>query len=1139
MAEATDPSSSNFKRMSRDERRSELALHKKFLRDVFPSHEAPYEIEMPEDTRERALKLEDAKHYMVMAGCSRLNSEGEYEFQPLKLPPSEIGQYGVGCQLYFEWLWYLGLIFFVLFLFSTPLLHFYVSGSLIEDVEESRVQFWAFKLMAYFTPGNVGVCSGRQCLTEEGMRTRRVGKDSEQFVSDLTPVFGVLDLFGCLIFLFFCLWFRLYRIPRVVREQDEANVTAADFGVEVSSLPMSLWSQGEHLLYEQRLREHFGKVLLRCGVPEQEAASAVREVAMIRDYGGCILKFQDQGNLLEDMNEQRMQYQKAKLQGHQALMDKWKDKVVKTRLQIIELEKLMKPHDMKDEERDVCGAFVMFDREDYKQKVIDAYAPTSSSYLAKTTQQKALQFFDNSLYVTQACEPTDLFWENLDYGFWRHKVRKIITMTLCILILFCSIFILNFFRAETPPVNTTSPEADAWFFRIAQNSNPKGTCLNLCELHLFSDAACKQDMHSDVESIWTEGGQEWDLTHPYKLNALSLFDGNTNCEVSNFSTPHCTDKFYDEGRIGITLLRPTALKCLHVQGHTDHDFSLEVYGCTRKDLMSFDGEFRDFNPEKYCTRHEDVVVGNDFQKNEHVRLTTYCQKGRADISPAAARKAQEEARNRTQNGKDAPPPRVVDCYCQQEIAKDIRLRGGFGENKEAAEICNQFITDVNHRQIMKVLGILFIVTLNQVLLALFNRMDAMGRYRTATELAKSQMINLFLAEGFNTALIYYLVGVNVYDSFDDTVLSDLKFGQGNYSDVSTMWFIIVGTQLVVVIAIQAIWTFVFPVAWVIFVDPLLRWFCARGLESQELLNEAHQLPEWTLSLRIAENLVIVFCVVAYTAGFPLLYLCGAVYCFFSYWCDKYALLKGSCKPPSYSQELIERAVNMMPVAIAAHVAFSMWVFGNQSLCPSKWGSLLSFMENIVNLTQEEYDEIMQVYAGSGTDVRARLFRRFVRARCLDCARLANEPLLILFIAMLCWYGITFLAFILRPFIGRTERLLGVKFHEFLMYLRIQKDAKDTSETLCQVQQWISEKKPDIVMSYRLDKNPKYEEAVEALQLILPDEMIEEALHGESPSFVSALKTRLHASTSKLSVLTPKSDAHSVHSVQSETVVLTI
>ncbi|CAK9078242.1 unnamed protein product [Durusdinium trenchii] len=80
-----------------------------------------------------------------------------------------------------------------------------------------------------------------------------------------------------------------------------ANITASDFAIRVSNLPRKLSDQ-DHPHYEDLLKQHFEKVLTtECGV--QDAFEQVAEVALIREYDGCISTFLQQGNLLEEMYE--------------------------------------------------------------------------------------------------------------------------------------------------------------------------------------------------------------------------------------------------------------------------------------------------------------------------------------------------------------------------------------------------------------------------------------------------------------------------------------------------------------------------------------------------------------------------------------------------------------------------------------------------------------------------------------------------------------------------------------------------------------------------------------------------------------------------------------------------------------------
>merc|ERR1711970_1394096 len=99
-------------------------------------------------------------------------------------------------------------------------------------------------------------------------------------------------------------------------------------------------------------------------------------------------------------------------------------------------------------------------------------------------------------------------------------------------------------------------------------------------------------------------------------------------------------------------------------------------------------------------------------------------------------------------------------------------------------------------------------------------------------------------------------------------------------------------------------------------------------------------------MRVAQTLMIFFCVVMYSGGIPMLYLVGAVYIGIAYWLDKVRLLWGSSHPPDYNQDIIERAVNWLLAAAVLHAAVTSWMYGQQTLFPSDWSSLRGFIDTI-------------------------------------------------------------------------------------------------------------------------------------------------------------------------------------------------
>ncbi|OLP80347.1 hypothetical protein AK812_SmicGene39255 [Symbiodinium microadriaticum] len=238
-------------------------------------------------------------------------------------------------------------------------------------------------------------------------------------------------------------------------------------------------------------------------------------------------------------------------------------------------------------------------------------------------------------------------------------------------------------------------------------------------------------------------------------------------------------------------------------------------------------------------------------------------------------------------------------------------------------------------------------------------------------------------------------------------------------------------MLVITIICQIACSVALPVLWVLTVDPLIRWFFCKDTHSQELLNEYHVLPEWTLSLRVAETLVVVFCVLMYSSGFPVLYIFGAIYCACAFWADKYALLRGSRKPPGYTKSAIESAVIMCPFAVLFHLLFTIWLFGNQD------SSLTLELRSVAR----------------STPIKASYHTRNTRI----------------------YYATVILRALFAPCIGNRLNQLG---EAGLKGLGIIRDAEQETVTLTDARE-----RGDIknLLSYRMSENPNYEEAVLALK----------------------------------------------------------
>merc|ERR1712012_550324 len=94
----------------------------------------------------------------------------------------------------------------------------------------------------------------------------------------------------------------------------------------------------------------------------------------------------------------------------------------------------------------------------------------------------------------EAPEPNDLNWENLDYNKYKRALRKVFVFLLTLLILVVCSALLVFFSSLKRSTTAAVPEQRTWILGRVDDIDASRTdgCLQLCNLHLYSDRACTQ-----------------------------------------------------------------------------------------------------------------------------------------------------------------------------------------------------------------------------------------------------------------------------------------------------------------------------------------------------------------------------------------------------------------------------------------------------------------------------------------------------------------------------------------------------------------------------------------------------------------------------------------------------------------------
>eukprot|EP00392_Amoebophrya_sp_AT5.2_P007363 g7377.t1 len=211
---------------------------------------------------------------------------------------ADIGKYGVGCQLYFEFLKWLVLIFGGMAVFSTPLMYTCMHGTMVSS---------PFGALAKTTIGNLGelppdlntAMSKKEQI--QMLRNRRLVLGDREFdMHRFTTFFGLLDGFCILCFFLWAFWYRKKQLIATVETHDVANTTPNDYSVHISNLPCSIWKNGVRLNldeYQDLLQSHIDGVL-RANVARNVAATT----AYYYDGGHTMSSLLEESSMLPDLN---------------------------------------------------------------------------------------------------------------------------------------------------------------------------------------------------------------------------------------------------------------------------------------------------------------------------------------------------------------------------------------------------------------------------------------------------------------------------------------------------------------------------------------------------------------------------------------------------------------------------------------------------------------------------------------------------------------------------------------------------------------------------------------------------------------------------------------------------------------------
>lgn len=254
--------------------------------------------------------------------------------------------------------------------------------------------------------------------------------------------------------------------------------------------------------------------------------------------------------------------------------------------------------------------------------------------------------------------------------------------------------------------------------------------------------------------------------------------------------------------------------------------------------------------------------------------------------------------------------------------------------------------------------------MNLILHTFFNWMvRAVGKPKNITAQYQCRAITIFIAQFFNTVIIYMLVFHSIFVL--KTRLETSIYGMfivGPFAEVDPRWYLTVGSPIVFTLILQIATPHLGMLLRAFFAGI---WRCfdrswtsndhKTKQPSQADYEELYTGPEFILQIRLAQLLSVIYISLTFSSGLPIIYLICTVYFFITYWVDKIVLLRYCRLTPHYSKYVTGAMIKLMPYAALSHFLFGFVIMSNPNILRSEINEQLFGESNTITLSSMHFN----------------------------------------------------------------------------------------------------------------------------------------------------------------------------------------
>ncbi len=806
------------------------------------------------------------------------------------------------------------------------------------------------------------------------------------------------DILYCMVFMIF--WKLMSsKVAVVIRQTDEDNVTAGDYTIRVTGLPLDA--------DEESIRKHFSDLYQLsspdwsfkgyiCGIwgkkkprepdeilgydlqpmkcepvnnvdmhgKENYIGSWVADVNIAHPNGSLIRRCQALKKYSNKLLEARAMVKKyspgTPLKGgtNPRLLKKAEKKLSDCENKISKIHKSLKSSAASFQriDNECMAAFVTFENEDSLIRCLDDYQRYGGRSFfnpftwLKPPVPKILMFREKHyLKITTSPEPSNILWENLETSSVEGTIRKTITSIITLSMLLISLALVIIVQTSKEAVAKEVPD------------------LSKCP----SDIPAAYNMtHDTVEYLWlgsgpceAEDSSSWcdeDVcgTNGGRFITITGFEGMSD-ETTLEEAKQVKDKYDNSCQDPCVPDDSSRLVCTGYTGNEQHADSVYdrirsfSYTKSNGDVIT---EYKNYADCPNFSSNYDECTANFQEIVDAEPGTVWSPKSLAcDDGYTPDFVMSENELSDRKNCVEYQKKTVMGCFCVNIMIDIIATEGVFDGSETLMNeyaVCETFAQQYTIAQFLVVGAAGLVTVINVVLKATIKGMASFEHHASLSEETKAISSQIAITLFVNTAII--IMAVNAYIEFD--VLNAFGLLQGTADDFDFSWYVNVGTAIITTMVINAITPHMSPLLGYYVLDPLKRTM-ASVAATQRSLNKKFEGPEFEISTRFPMILNALSVTLVFSSALPVLLPIAFVACQFFYHVDKFLLLRYYKTPPAYDAKLAAGTVHLLPAILVVHCMLSTWVYSQsdvfQSTCvPVVIDTFSSYLE-----TGSEYDSM--------------------------------------------------------------------------------------------------------------------------------------------------------------------------------------